>query len=86
MKQKGAPGRDRIAPRFFNALGPVALSFLLAIVNDSWFSGTCPPSWKEAIMIPVLKKEKPACKIDSFRPISLTSCMAKTMEIMVANR
>ena len=86
MKPKGAPGRDRIAPRFINALGPVALSFLLAIFNDSWFRGTCQPSWREAISIPLLKKGKPACKIDFFCPISLTSCVAKTMERMVANR
>ena len=86
MKPKGAPGKYRIAPRFINALGPVALSFMLAIFNDSWFSGKCPPSWREAVIIPLLKKGKPAIQIDSFRPISLTSCVAKTMERMVANR
>ena len=86
MKPKGAPGRDRIAPKFINALGPVALSFMLAIFNDSWCSGSCPSSWREAIIIPLLKKGKPTSQIDSFRPVSLTSCVAKTMERMVANR
>ena len=56
MKPKGAPGRNRIAARFINALGPVALSFLLDICNDSWFSGTCPSSWREAVLISSSKK------------------------------
>ena len=86
MKPKGAPGRDRIAPRFINSLGPVALSFMLTIFNDSWCSGSCPLLWREAIIIPLLKKGKPASQINSFRPVSLTSCVAKTMERMVANR
>ena len=36
MKAKGAPGRDNISPRFVKALGPIALSYLLGIINESW--------------------------------------------------
>ena len=86
MKPKGAPGRDRIAPRFIRALGPEALDFLLSIYNDSWSLGISPSHWREALIIPLLKKGNPASHIDSFRPVSLTSCIAKTMERMVANR
>ena len=57
INPKGAPGRDRISPRFINALGPIALSFMLAIINDSWFSGTCPSSRREAVIIPYSKRE-----------------------------
>ena len=86
MKPKGAPSRDRIAPRFIRALGPQALDFLLSIYNDSWSLGVSPSYWKEALIIPLLKKGKPRSQIDSFRPVSLTSCIAKTMERMVVNR
>ena len=86
MKPKGAPGRDRIAPRFIRALGPEALDFLLSIYNDSWSLGVSPSHWSEALIIPLLKKGKPASQIYSFSPVSLTSCIAKTMERMVANR
>ena len=48
--------------------------------------GISPFSWREAIIVHLLKKGKPASDIDSFRPVSLTSCVAKTMERMVANR
>ena len=86
MKVKGAPGKDKIHPRFIKAMGPIAASFMLRIFNDSWKTGSCPASWREAIIVPILKKGKPASQIDSFRPVSLTSCVAKTMERMVASR
>ena len=86
MKTKGAPGKDLIAPRFLKALGPTALEFLLKIFNDSWRSGTSPAQWRNALIIPLLKRGKPACQIDSFRPVSLTSCVAKTLERIIANR
>ena len=60
MKPKGAPGRDRIAPRFIRALGPEALDFLLSIYNDSWSLGVSPSHWREALIVPLLKKGKPA--------------------------
>ena len=85
-KAKGAPGEDQISPRFIKALGPLARSFLLDLFNDSWAKGTCPASWRTATIIPLLKKGKPSSAIDSYRPVSLTSCMAKTMERMVATR
>ena len=86
MKLKGALGRDLISHRFIKALGPNALAFLLEIYNESWSKGICPATWREAVIVPLLKKGKPANNIDSYRPVSLTSCIAKTMERMVANR
>ena len=86
MKFKGAPGRDRISPRFIKALGPDALAFLLEIYTESWYKGICPATWREAVIVPLLKKGKPANNIDSYRPVSLTSCIANTMERNVANR
>lgn len=86
MKAKGAPGRDGIHPRFIKALGLTSQKFLLEIFNESWRTNTCPAKWREAIIIPILKKGKPPSKIDSYRPVSLTSCIAKTMERMVTSR
>ena len=86
MKPKGAPGGDGIEPRFLQALGPIAREYLLSIFNESWDSGKSPASWRVATIIPLVKKGKPASDIDSYRPVSLTSCVAKTMERMVASR
>ena len=38
------------------------------------------------MIIPLLKKGKPASEMNSYRPVALTSCVGKTMERMVANR
>ena len=86
MKAKGAPGKDMVHPRFLKALGPTTLNYLLDMFNESWHVGYCPSSWREAVMVSILKKGKPASSIDSFRPISLTSCIAKTFERMIATR
>ena len=73
MKPKGAPGGDGIEPIFLQYL------HLLSIFNESWDSGKCPASWRVVTIIPLIKKCKPASYIDSYRPVSLTSCGAKTM-------
>ena len=43
-------------------------------------------SWKEAIIAPILKKGKDRHSKTSYRPISLLSCLGKTMERMVNRR
>jgi hypothetical protein len=86
MKAKGAAGPDDIPPSFLKALGPVALEELLDLFNRSFLSGTVPQAWRNAIIIPLLKAGKSASDLASFRPISLTSCVAKLLERMVAER
>ena len=46
----------------------------------------CPQEWRNAIIIPLLKSGKDAGAIDSYRPISLTSCVVKLMERIIARR
>ena len=86
MKKKGAPGPDELPPTFFKALGPKALQTLLEIFNRSLEEGFCPQVWRNAIIIPLLKAGKSPSAIESFRPVSLTSCAVKIMERMVAER
>ena len=85
-KSKGAAGPDQISPSFLKHLGPIAKSYFLYIINCSWHSGTCPQSWRTAHIIPILKPNKPASSIKSYRPVSLTSCIAKVSERMVYER
>jgi hypothetical protein len=42
--------------------------------------------WRKAIIIHLLKAKKRASELSSYRPISLTSILAKTMEKMVGVR
>ena len=86
MKTKGACGPDNIPPTFLKALGEHALNELLSIFNESFLNGICPQVWRQAIIIPLLKAFKSASDLASFRPISLTSCIVKTLERMIAER
>ena len=86
MKPKGASGPDNIPPSFLKNLGPIALSRLLDIFNLSLKDATCPQLWRSAIIIPLLKAGKAASELDSYRPISLTSCIVKVLERMLAER
>ena len=85
-KSKGAAGPDEITPQFLRHLNEGAQEVILGIFNESWVKGYCPQSWRDAVIVPVPKPGKPAGEIPSYRPIALTSCLAKLMERLVANR
>ena len=72
-------GLDNITNDMLAHLGMQAKKKLLGLFNTSWKTGLIPSIWKKAILIPILK----AGKGNSYRPISLTSCMGKLMERMV---
>ena len=86
LKQKKAPGPDGITNEMLRHLGPEAKKTMLAIFNDSWKSGLVPAQWKEAHIIPILKKGKDKSDPKSYRPISLLSCIGKLMERIVNTR
>jgi len=86
MKRKGAPGPDDIPPSFLKELGPIAKALLLSIFNESFRLAECPQIWRTAIIIPLLKAGKPSGVIKSYRPVSLTSCVVKLMERMMAEK
>ena len=85
-KKKKSPGPDGITNEMIIHLDTTARLKLLEIFNLSWEEGRVPQMWKEAIMIPIHKKGKDKTKSSSYRPISLTSCVVKTMERIVNRR
>lgn len=85
-KAKAAAGPDGVSVRFMQRLGRLGKIFLLSCFNQSWQSGLCPQAWRSGIIVPILKPGKAADAVGSYRPICLTSCMAKVMERMVGNR
>ncbi|XP_076046155.1 uncharacterized protein LOC143028232 [Oratosquilla oratoria] len=77
-----APGSDRVTYSMITHLGDAGEKALLQLVNTSWLSGRVPYNWKQADIVPVPKPKEPG----KYRPISLTSCLGKTMERMVLRR
>ena len=86
MKERKAPGQDGIAPEMVKNMGAFAKIKLLQLFNRSWERGEIPKNWKTAVIVPILKKGKPAKDLASYRPISLTSVLSKTLERMVNSR
>ncbi|GFU76840.1 DUF4817 domain-containing protein [Trichonephila clavipes] len=56
------------------------------IEQSLWKEHCFPSSWREAIVIPILKPGKVATDPLSYRPIALTSCFCKTFERMINTR
>ena len=86
LKKKRSPGPDGITNEMLQHLDTTARLKLLEIFNLTWEEGRVPQIWKEAIMIPIHKKGKDKRKSPSYRPISLTSCVVKSMERIVNGR
>jgi len=71
--KNGAPGDDGIHHSILKNLTKNAKIELLKLFNKSWQTGTSPDTWNEAVIIPLLKPNKPKNDPASYRPISLTS-------------
>ena len=85
-KSGKAPGPDKIANEMIRHLGHLGKLKILQYINKTWKLGKLPTAWRTAKVTPVLKKGKPAGKPQSYRPISLTSCLSKVAERMVNTR
>ena len=85
MKGKGAAGPDNILPSFIKSLGLLALQELLSIFNSSFSLAHCLRIWRVATIIPLLKAGKSPSGVASSRPISLTLCVVKLLECILAD-
>jgi len=81
-----SPGKDEIANSMLKNMNNECKKTLLQIFNKLWTDGSFPTSWRQAIIIPIIKKGKDPCLPESYRPIALTSCVCKLLEKMVKNR
>lgn len=81
-----APGADGVHPATLRNLPTAGMRTLLELLNRSWCSGVVPAAWRTATIIPIIKKNKPPNAFKSYRPVSLLSCISKTLERMVMNR
>jgi len=81
-----AAGPDKIHAKFIANLGTAGKKCMLALFNKSWERASVPQTWRTADIRPIPKKGKDPSRIDSHRPISLTSCVGKTLERIITNR
>ena len=86
MNNNRAAGKDDVYNEFLMHLTKKGKDRLLSIINRSWMESKVPSEWKMGIIIPVPKPGKDASMLESYRPVTLTSCIAKLAERMVKER
>ena len=86
LKPRKSPGPDKIHNEMLLQLSMMGKLILLKLINMTWDNKSIPATWRNAMLTPILKKNKPAEELKSYRPISLTSCVGKIAERMVNNR
>jgi ribonuclease HI len=81
-----SPGEDGIKFSLLKNLPGQAKLFLLQIFNEIMDSGEVPLPWHRTKIVPILKPGKDANSADSYRPISLLSCIRKLFEKIILTR
>lgn len=80
-----ALGPDSLHPLFLRHAGPHAISVLIRIFNGIHRTGYVPRSWRDADIVCLFKKGS-RTDPNNYRPISLTSVLARMYERMVRHR
>ena len=81
-----SPGICKITNKMIRALPEHTRNEILRLMNQSYKTGTIPEYWKRGLIVPIPKPEKDKTKLESYRPITLLSCVGKTMERIVQRR
>lgn len=79
-------GVDRIGYPMLQHLPEAMEEYLLEVLNQIWRTGKIPDRWKEGVVIPIPKSNKDPTQPSNLRPITLVSCVGKTLERMVNRR
>lgn len=77
---KKSKGADNISNFLIKRLSPKFRVLLAILFNQAYNIAFFPTAWKIALVMPILKKQKPTSEPMSYRPISLLSCLGKLYE------
>lgn len=86
LKNKKAPGIDRINNTCIKKLPNIGVKLLLTIINSCLSAKYFPNCWKEAKIIPIAKPNKPHNSPKSYRPISLLPSISKILEKVIKDK
>ena len=81
LPNKSSCGSDRISYQMIKEAGPGLVGPLVSLFNASLRLRKVPDEWRKSIIKPIFKGgRKDRRDPSSYRPIALTSCVARTME------
>ena len=79
-------GPDKLHYSFFRHLPAHSKLFILQTFNDLFSNHVFPNSWKESIVVALLKPGKARQDPGNYRPIAMSSCLGKLLERMASKR
>ena len=79
-KNNNSQGPDKLNIRHLKYIGPLGLAFLTSMFKTALNKNIIPHTWKLTNIVPIPKPNKDTDKGTSYRPISLLSVIAKTLE------
>lgn len=80
-----AYGSDHVHPAFLKYGGKPLYEALSVLFNYSYQHAVVPLQWTQSLVVP-LYKDGDKTSANSYRPISLTSCIMRTMEHLIQQR
>ena len=78
-----ATGPDKINNKILKALPASTLTAIHNLFQATLKHSYIPKAWKSSKIIMILKKDKPAENVSSYRPISLINCISKWLEKII---
>ena len=79
-KNNNSQSPDKLNIRHLKHIGPLGLAFLTSMFKTDLNKNIIPHTWKLANIVPIPKPNKDTDKGTSYRPISVLSVIAKTLE------
>ena len=79
-KNKNSQGPDKLNIRHLKHIGPLGLAFLTIMFKPALNKNVIPHTWKLANIVAIPKPNKDTANGTSYRPISLLSVIAKSLE------
>ena len=86
LNNKSSPGPDSITNKHLKNLSEGFKKIVLDLFNETIKQGKTPTQWKESIVTMIPKKSTKSDNPKDYRPISLTSCLAKLCEKVILSK
>ena len=87
LKLERSDGPDNLSPEHLRLCGPVCTNWLCKAYNSICDLEQIPDCFKHGIIVPAFKgKRRDPLRVNSYHGITLTSVLAKVLEILLLNR